>query len=241
MYVRSDSVEKWYFREKGKSNRFYAVHPTDLLLKPGEVTVLTGKSGSGKTTLLYMLAGVLTPSAGKVFVGRSDPSKEGQQAEQDLSKWDDEALSQFRNKHTALIPQGGELLLHLTVMENILLPHTIYKPCHLDQVKERAHGLLQKLEILDLADVPAGELSGGERRRVCVARALAGTPSIIFADEPTSDLDEENSQTVLTLLKESARGGAVVFIVTHDPEAIRYADVKLGMKEGRLTEIVQFQ
>ena len=88
-----------------------------------------------------------------------------------------------------------------------------------------------------LADVRAGELSGGERRRVCVARALAGRPDVIFADEPTSDLDDENMQTVLQMLRGAADAGAAVLIVSHDSEALDYADVRLRMNSGVLESI----
>ena len=225
MDVTAVSAEKWYFRGKKGANRFFAVQSTDLTLRQGTVTVLMGKSGSGKTTLLHMLSGVLRPSGGKILMGG-----------QEIYAMDDETLSRFRNLHTAIIPQGAELLQHLTVMENILLPLGIYGKETSPETIARAEELCERLGIASLKDVMACELSGGERRRVCVARALAGKRQVVFADEPTSDLDEENTKTVLQLLKEAAKEGAVVFIVTHDSEALEAADVRLKMEEGKCFE-----
>ena len=211
MKIEASRIEKWFFRGKGNSNRFFAVEQTDFVLEPGKVTVVTGRSGSGKTTLMNMLAGLLVPSGGTVLADGKD-----------LYALGDEALSRLRNEHFGMIPQGADVLPELTVMENILLPQGIFGKA--DSAKEReirenAEKLLERMNILPLAGVPAKELSGGERRRLCVARALAGKPDVVFADEPTSDLDDANMEIVLTRLKEAAEEGAAVMLVTHDAEA----------------------
>ena len=228
MKIEAKQIEKWFFRGSGSRNHFYAVEQTDFVLEPGKVTVLTGRSGSGKTTLMNMLAGLLRPDEGKVFVDG-----------QDLYAQSDDTLSRMRNQHFGMIPQGAELLPELTVMENILLPHGIYrnrKPVNDLKIQENAEKLLEQMNILPLSGVFAKELSGGEKRRACIARALANNPEIIFADEPTSDLDDENMGIVLPVLREAADAGAAVMIVTHDREALEYADRKLRMEAGRLTE-----
>ncbi len=225
MNINAQGIEKWYFRGKGTSNRFYAVHKTDMRLDSGSVTVLTGKSGSGKTTLLHILSGVLTPDSGTVMMDG-----------QDLYSMEDETRSRFRNRHIGMIPQGADLLPFLTVMENILLPWGIYEKNILPEIKERAEQNLERFGIADLMQAPSKELSGGERRRVSVVRALAGRPPVIFADEPTSDLDDENTELVLKALWEAARDGALVFIVTHDSEAERYADERVTMNAGQLNK-----
>ena len=168
-----------------------------------------------------MLSGILLPSGETV-------SADGQ----NLYAMDDRSLSAFRNRHMGMIPQGADLLPYLTVTENILLAQGICKGGDQKAAAERAGALLNRLEIESLADVYAKELSGGERRRVCVARALAGSPGVLFADEPTSDLDDENTKTVLRLLREYADEGAAVFIVTHDREALDYADFRWRMDSG---------
>ena len=221
--VKAVGAEKWYYRKKGDANRFFAVEPADLTLEPGKLTVLTGRSGSGKTTLLHMLAGIVTPSGGTVAVNGED-----------LYAMDDEALSRFRNRHLGIIPQGAELLPYLTVTENILLPAGMWPGADRESAADQAALLLKRLGIENLSGVFARELSGGERRRVSIARALAGTPGVLFADEPTSDLDDENTGTVLELLREYADKGAAVLIVSHDSEALDYADLRLKMDGGRL-------
>ena len=227
MKIEAAGIEKWYFRGGKGSNRFFAVQQTDLILEPGQVTVLTGRSGSGKTTLMHMMAGLLTPDGGKVFADG-----------QELYGKDDTSLSRFRNQHFGLIPQGADVLPELTVMENILLARGMFrnqKDRTYEEIKGHAEKLLEEMNILPLADVRAKELSGGERRRVCAARALAGIPEVIFADEPTSDLDNDSMHTVFAMLREAADAGAAVMIVTHDIEALDYADVKIHMDGGRRT------
>ena len=223
MVLEACGVEKWFYRGKGSSNRFFAVRMADLKLEPGRVTGLTGRSGSGKTTLMNMLAGLLTPDGGRVLLD-----------EKDLYAQDDPSLSALRNRHFGMIPQGGELFPHLTVMENILLPRGILKSKKESgrQEEEYVKELMEQMDILPLSSVPAGELSGGERRRVCIARALAGKPEFIFADEPTSDLDDGNTRMTLTILRQAADSGAAVMIVTHDSEVAEYADTMLRMDGG---------
>ena len=225
MIVEARSVEKWYLRgKKDGSNRFFAVQKTDLVLEAGKVTALTGRSGSGKTTLMSMMAGLLSPDGGTILADGAD-----------LYSMTDDKLSRFRNQHFGMIPQGAEVLPELTVMENILIPQGIYgdpEEAAFAAAEEHTRALMEKMEILALADVPARELSGGERRRLCIVRALAGSPEVIFADEPTSDLDDANTEIVLTMLREAADAGAAVMIVTHDSAALPYADVRLRMDGG---------
>ena len=227
MLLEASAVEKWYLRGKGFSNRFFAVNSTDLILESGKVTVLTGRSGSGKTTLMNMMAGLLTPDGGKVLLDGKD-----------LYAMDDNTLSRLRNRHFGMIPQGAEVLPDLTVMENILLPIGIYRDRYgrsASEAEECARELLEQMEIGDLSDVPAKELSGGERRRVCAARALAGAPEFVFADEPTSDLDDDNTKIILSVLRQATASGCAVMIVTHDPEALGYADIHYRMDGGSLS------
>ena len=232
MILEGSSIEKWYFRGKGGSNRFFAVKNTDLILKPGTMTVLTGRSGSGKTTLMNILAGLLKPDSGEVKLDGED-----------LYSLDDCSLSGIRNRHFGMIPQGADVFPVLTCMENIILPQgicrsgkSLSKDNALSAAEDRASRLMETAGILSLSSVPASELSGGERRRVCVVRALTGKPDIIFADEPTSDLDDENLYIVLEMLRQSADEGASVFVVTHDIESLRFADMKYRMDDGVLFE-----
>ena len=226
MILEARSTEKWYLRGKGESNRMFAVRNADLILEPGKAAVLTGRSGSGKTTLLNMMAGLLTPDGGTVLLDGKN-----------LYDMDDDSLSRLRNRHFGMIPQGADVLPDLTVMENILLAQGIYRDqtgVSAAQAEERGRKLLEQMEIGLLSDARAKELSGGERRRLCVARALAGNPEFVFADEPTSDLDDANTGIILSVLRHAADSGCAVLIVTHDAAACEYADNRFKMDGGIL-------
>ena len=198
---------------------------TDLTLEEGKVTVLMGRSGSGKTTLLQMMAGLLQPTEGKVFLDGTD-----------LYALEDRALSRLRNAKIGIIPQGRSAIETLTVRENILLPGMLYGPAAPDAEK-KAEEWLEKMGILQLADSRPKELSGGELRRMAIVRALAQQPLIILADEPTGDLDDENTLLVLKTLRETASSGAAVLLVTHENEAMAFADSILRMDAGELKTV----
>ena len=222
MVLRAENVSKRYFRRNGQANHFWAVREASLALNPGEVTVLTGRSGSGKTTLLHMLSGLLSPADGRVWLD-----------EPDLYALPDADLSRLRNAKFGVIPQGRSAVDTLTVLENVLLPQ------QLRGEKGDINGAVRWLEALGMADLqnarPAG-LSGGELRRLAIARALAGNPEIILVDEPTGDLDDENTTTVLTLLRKFAvEEGKTVLLVTHDSEALPYGTRIYRMESGRLS------
>ena len=222
MLIEATSLTKEFPRARKGSRLFTAVHPLDLALSEGQLTVITGHSGSGKSTLLTMLAGMLPPTAGTVSLGGEN-----------LYAMRDEERSRLRNERIGLIPQGHTALRSLSVLENVLLPSMLYAGNKVSP--ERAEALLASVGLSDLADARPNELSGGELRRVAVARALLMTPSVVLADEPTAGLDAENATEVLRLLREAADGGAGVLIVTHESEARRYANRAFTMSEGRLT------
>lgn len=218
MLVRAERVRMEFQRGTGA---LQALKETDMVLPDGRLTVLEGRSGSGKTTLLNILAGVQNPSGGKVLYDGTD-----------LYSMDDESLSRFRNDHCGIVPQGQTAVAALTVLENVMLPGTIYG---VDKgLRERAEALLEKMKIADLKDVLPAELSGGEIRRMAIARALVRDPVVLFADEPTSDLDDENTEAVFDILREIAEAGKSVLVVTHERNADRYADDMYHMESGVL-------
>ena len=135
-----------------------------------------------------------------------------------------------------MTPQGADLLPQLTVKENLLLPLAMEGREKEEGVFKMTRDLLERLGIADLEDVLARELSGGERRRVSIIRALLGTPDFLLADEPTSDLDEENVSLVLTLLKKEAREGRGVLVISHDQEVLSICDDLYQMEAGTLTQ-----
>ena len=227
MILKAEQVSKRYFRKTGEANHFFAVKNASLELKSGAVTVLMGKSGSGKTTLLHMLSGLLMPTEGKILLDGAD-----------IYSLDDEELSKMRNEKIGVVPQGKSALETLTVMENILLPMNLYGKAANNQAAET---WLEKLGIASLRDAMPGELSGGELRRMAIARALIGAPDVLLADEPTGDLDDENTNVVLSVLREAADQGAAVLIVTHENEALSYADQAYRMQNGVLAPYAEKQ
>lgn len=223
MIVRAENVSKRYFRKTGGSNCFYAVNTLNMEIAEGGITVLTGRSGSGKTTLLNILAGLLIPTEGKVWFGDTD-----------LYSLNDRDLSRLRSEKTGVVPQGRSAVDTLTVTENILLPAKLYgRPLP----EEPARRWMERLGIAQLRDVRPPELSGGELRRMAVARALANNPDVILADEPTDDLDDENTAIVLSALREAADSGKAVLLVTHEKEAFDCADHLFQMNAGTLRSV----
>ena len=222
MTVKADSVSKRYFRKTGGANYFFAVQPASLEIAPGELTVLTGRSGSGKTTLLHMLSGLLMPSGGKVWYD-----------DMDLYALEDKALSRLRGGRIGIVPQGRSAVDTLTVLENILLPARLYRR---PLPEKAAAQWMERLGIAQLQDARPAELSGGELRRMAIVRALAQEPEVLFADEPTGDLDDENTRLVLSAFRAYAcEKKKAVFTVTHENGALPYADRVYRMDGGQMT------
>ena len=221
MIIEATSVSKEFARARGGKRVFTAVHPLDFGLDERQLTVISGHSGSGKSTLLTMLAGILTPTAGHVRVEGTD-----------LYSLRDEERSRLRNARIGLVPQGNTALRALSVLDNVLLPSILYAT---DKAPEgRARELLDAVGLTDLVDAKPTELSGGELRRMAIARALLMEPSIVLADEPSAGLDNANATTVLTLLRDAANAGAAVLVVSHEADARRFADRSYAMEGGRL-------
>ena len=221
MILKAEGVSRRYFRRTGCANYFDAVLPVSLQIVPGEMTVLTGRSGSGKTTLLNMLSGLLMPAGGKVWVDDTD-----------LYALDDKALSRLRSERIGIVPQGRSAVDTLTVLENILLPAVLYGRA---LPREEAARWMERLGIAHLQDARPAELSGGELRRMAIVRALAQDPEILFADEPTGDLDDENTRLVLSAFRDYAHNKKkAVFMVTHENDALLYADTVYRMDGGRI-------
>lgn len=222
MILRAEKVTRQYFRQSKGSNVFVALHETDFALHSGELIEIIGRSGSGKSTLLNMLAGLLEPTSGAVYLDDTDIYALG-----------DGERSRFRNAHIGVIPQGQTGLHSLTVMENVLLPFMMYG--FETGAEDYAAELLGRVGIADLKNAYPNELSGGEMRRLAIARALVKKPEVLLADEPTGDLDDENTQTVLRLLRQAADNGTAVLLVTHEKEAAEYADQIYRMNAGILS------
>ena len=223
MIIEATGLTKEFARARGGKRLFTAVHPLDIGLEERQLTLVSGHSGSGKSTLANMLAGILTPTAGHVRLDGTD-----------LYSLRDEELSRLRNERIGLIPQGHTALRALTVLDNVLLPSILYTKD--EAPADRARELLASVGLGDLADAAPTELSGGELRRMAIARALLMDPAIVLADEPTAGLDSANATAVLTLLRDAADRGAAVLVVSHEAEAQRFADRSYVMEDGHLRE-----
>lgn len=217
MILNGSNITKEYTR---RGQKFNAVNGADFFAWSGDFTVIFGESGSGKSTLLNALAGVTAPTSGSIEIDG-----------QPLFKLNDEDLARLRNERIGYIPQNATSLSAFTVAENITLSSTLYNK-KIDKAHIRT--LLSKLGILHLANEYPQNLSGGELRRVAIARALANKPDLIIADEPTSNLDEENSSKVYSLFARLARTGVAIVIATHDKAAFGYSNRVYHMKSGAL-------
>ena len=201
-------------------NRIQVLRGIDLDLAPGETVFLCGASGAGKTTLLYTIAGLETPEAGSVeFEGRSLYGISGN------------ALARLRNERMGFVFQSYFLLPELTALENVLLPSLIGGK----KTEGRARELLDRVGLKDRMDHLPAELSGGEQQRVAIARSLVNDPSILFADEPTGNLDSKNGEVIITLLLDLAKAdGRTLAVVTHDDRLAARGDRLVRIVDGVL-------
>ncbi len=204
----------------------FALNDVSVEFRPGEMNLLMGPSGSGKSTLLAVLSGLLRPDAGEVRA-----------FDRDLWRMGDDAMERFRLAHCSYIFQGYNLFPALTAREQLEIVLRWGEGCTPREATKRADHVLGRLGLGHRAHLRPMQLSGGEKQRVAIGRALVKNPSFIFADEPTSALDWENGQQVIELLTESARErGAMVLVVTHDHRLTPYADRMYAMADGKLLD-----
>ena len=202
---------------------FLAVNRASLVVREGEFASVVGQSGSGKSSLLNLIAGLLLPSSGEILI-------DGKNA----ALMNDRDASLFRNSAIGHIPQGWSLLPNLTVLDNVRLPFFLAK--REGNPDQEAARLLTDLGIEALAKSYPSDLSGGEAKRVAVARALVNKPALLLADEPTENLDRENAKAIVALLKRAAKKGTSVVMVTHDERAAKAADAIYIMDGGKLVK-----
>ncbi|WP_276906571.1 ABC transporter ATP-binding protein [Faecalibaculum rodentium] len=211
------------FTYKGRGQETPALRGCTLSAARGEFTAVIGKSGSGKTTLLHCLAGLLVPDQGHIRIGSSF-----------LTEMNEEQRSLFRLQNIGLVFQSCAMVPELTIGENLRLP---FEAAGLKLDEERLAELKNRLDIADLEDRYPQECSGGQLQRAAIARALAGNPQVILADEPTGNLDQENTLTVFSMLKECQREyGQTVILVTHDLMLAKQADRMVMMEDGRILD-----
>jgi len=189
-----------------------------LTIEEGEIVALVGPSGSGKSTLLSLMCGMDIPSSGTIHVDGKE-----------LSRMDDATLSSFRNSTIGIVFQTFELIPSFTALENVLLPSDLGE----GPDRARAQEILKKVGLGHRLNQLPGKLSGGESQRVAIARALMNKPRVIFADEPTGNLDQTNGKAIMDLLIESVRGEkGTLILITHDPDVAKRADRVFTISDG---------
>ena len=210
------------------THRRVALDHVSVDLYPGQLALLMGPSGSGKSTLLAVLSGLLPPDEGRV-VARADDR------EVDVWALPKKDLEQFRLRHTGFIFQGYNLFPALTARQQLELVLTWGEGVSGAEARKRADEMLDKLGLMPQRDKKPAQLSGGEKQRVAIGRALVKNPTFLFADEPTSALDWENGQQVIQLLRDAAHDRrATIFVVSHDHRMLPYVDVSYHLEDGRL-------
>jgi putative ABC transport system ATP-binding protein len=204
-----------------------ALDSVDLDLPAGRFTAVMGPSGSGKSTLLHCVAGLDAPTSGRVLIG-------GTGRDVDLGKLSDKALTKLRRERFGFVFQSFNLLPTLSAAENIELPLTLA-----GRRPDRAwlDAVIDTVGLRDRLRHRPSELSGGQQQRVAVARALANQPEVVFADEPTGNLDSRSGTEVLGFLRQAVdRFGQTVVMVTHDPSAAAHADAVVFLADGRVVD-----
>lgn len=199
-----------------------ALDGAEFSIHPGEIVAVMGPSGSGKSTLLHCLAGVVRPDAGQItYNGRQ------------LTGMTDTALSALRRSEFGFVFQFGQLVPELTCVENVALPLRL-NGSKRAEAERIALTWMERLEVDDVRSKRPGEVSGGQGQRVAVARALATSPRVIFADEPTGALDSLNGERVMELLTDAARStNAAVVLVTHETRVAAYSDREIVVRDGK--------
>ena len=219
--IKMDGVTKVFVTDEVETHALAGIH---LEIAKGEYVSIAGPSGCGKSTLLAILGLLDSPSDGTYTLN----SKTVQNLK--LSE-----RARIRNREIGFIFQAFNLIGDLTVYENVELPLT-YRGMPGAERKKRVYESLERVGMSHRVKHYPSQLSGGQQQRVAVARALAGDPSILLADEPTGNLDSANGEAVMTLLRDLHRGGATICMVTHDPRYAKWADRNIHLFDGRIVE-----
>ena len=208
------------------NERIFAVNNIDLNIAEGEICCLLGKSGSGKSTLLNLLAGLEKPTKGEIII-----------ANKHVERMNEEQLALFRQQNIGFVFQSYNLLSTLTAMENVMLP-LIFERVPKKERIERAKKILDAVGLKERANHKPNEMSGGQQQRVSIARAFINNPRVVFADEPTGNLDTKTTYEMMDLITGMARkNNQTLIIVTHDLEISEYADRIIHLSDGAIEKI----
>ena len=216
--IKTENLSKSF---KRGSNTLYAVKNVNFTLEEGDFVNIIGRSGSGKSTFLNLLSGLLKPTEGKIFAKGKD-----------MSDFSDKEISKYRNEVIGFVPQSLGTLPNLNVLENVSLPYYLFKRD--DSAYEKAAMLLDEMGILHLKDDFPKNLSGGELKRVLIARSMINSPELLILDEPTSDLDKNTTMEIMDLLKKINSKGTALIVVTHELDILKYGNTLCQMEDGSL-------
>ena len=219
--IKLDGIKKVFYTDEIETHALEEVH---LSVAEGEFVAISGPSGCGKTTLLSILGLLDTPSHGEYTLAG--------EAVAGLSAAD---RARVRNRQIGFIFQAFNLIGDLTVYENVELPLT-YRGMSATERKDRVQKALERVGMSHRMKHYPAQLSGGQQQRVAVARAVAGDPAILLADEPTGNLDSQNGEQVMDLLGELHKGGATICMVTHDPRYAQHADREIHLFDGKVVD-----
>jgi putative ABC transport system ATP-binding protein len=219
--IHMEGIRKVFYTDEVETHALSEIH---LDIQKGEYVAIAGPSGSGKSTLLAIMGLLDTPTHGKYVLNTK--------AVEDIGPSE---RARIRNREIGFIFQSFNLIGDLTVYENVELPLT-YRGMSSGERKQRVHDSLERVGMSHRTKHYPAQLSGGQQQRVAVARALAGSPSILLADEPTGNLDSRNAESVMELLRELHREGATICTVTHDPRFARHAERTIHVFDGRIVE-----
>lgn len=219
--IRLEKISKIFYTDELET---HALEDVSIEIRDGEYVSIAGPSGSGKTTLLSILGLLDSPTSGEYLL-----------AGQHVANLSPADRARVRNRQIGFIFQAFNLIGDLTVFENVELPLT-YRGMTALERKERVQNALEQVGLAHRAKHYPSQLSGGQQQRVAVARAVAGDPAILLADEPTGNLDSQNSESVMHLLRDLHKGGATICMVTHDARYAHQADRTIELFDGRIVE-----
>ena len=221
--IETNNLQKRY--QVGE-NSVHAVDGVDLNIREGEFVCISGRSGSGKSTLLSLLAGLESPTDGEVIL-----------MGEHLEQLNEQERGRFRRDHIGFIFQAYNLLPQFSSWENVAVPLEI-RGVPLEQRREKAMEALEMVGLRDHAEHRPTELSGGQQQRISIARAIITRPGIVFADEPTGNLDSRTGTEVMSLLTDLfRRWGTTFLVVSHDEDMNRYTDREIRLKDGKIERI----
>lgn len=219
-FIKTENLKKIYKTEEGYVE---ALKGINIEIEKGKMIAIMGPSGSGKSTFLHLLGGIDKPTEGKIFIKGKD-----------LYKMSEKEIAHFRNKNLGFVFQFHYLLPEFTAIENVAIPAIISQKSEKEAIK-KAKNILKNLNLEDRLYHKPSQLSGGQQQRVAIARALINNPEIIIADEPTGNLDSENSKIVMEIFKKLNKEYNVsIIIATHDIDIAKYCNHIYYMKDGLL-------